>query len=335
MVHGLNIVLHCCHRVWFPIVIHKRTPDLRSPDRFFRIASWNFDRVSQYHASLMVPTPKSSRNSKRFFRMQSPENFPGSFLKLVKRSANEGVVPSHDFLRAVPKVYIRSERRRNSPPETTGDRPPSGVPRDLRERGILVWPFSRVSNLGVRKRVVRPKSVIKFVSESVSIRRACAYISRRFTSVFWRGFFFETQSAFLIGLESAEGYPLAVNDSPKTREIPQNIPYHDVFMGTLPSSRRGKRVTLFGGVPNLHLSFTLHFLDLVGKELPLILAPKNPKDMLKKRRVSPSQQVLFETFQNTGNVNDDCAGNVSRPIVAVTVANVAVVEKVIQEKVIR
>ncbi|GFW89262.1 hypothetical protein TNCV_4934301 [Trichonephila clavipes] len=35
---------------------------------------------------------------------------------------------------------------------------------------------------------------------------------------------------------------------PKTREIPKNIPYHDVFMGTLPSSRRGKCVTLFGGV---------------------------------------------------------------------------------------
>ncbi|GFX24960.1 hypothetical protein TNCV_1278961 [Trichonephila clavipes] len=91
------------------------------------------------------------------------------------------------------------------------------------------------------------KSVIKFVSESVLIRRACAYISRRFTSVFWRGFFFETQSAFLIGLESAEGYLLAVHDSPKTREIPKNNPNHDVFMGTLPSSRRGKRVTLFGG----------------------------------------------------------------------------------------
>ncbi|GFW82690.1 acetyl-coenzyme A synthetase, cytoplasmic [Trichonephila clavipes] len=42
-------------------------------------------------------------------------------------------------------------------------------------------------------------------------------------------------------------------------------------------------------VLNLHLSFTLHFLDLVGKELPLILASKNSKDMLKKRRVSPSQ----------------------------------------------
>ncbi|GFU17780.1 hypothetical protein TNCV_721971, partial [Trichonephila clavipes] len=55
-------------------------------------------------------------------------------------------------------------------------------------------------------------------------------------------------SAFLIGLESAEVYLLAVHDSPKTREIPKNIPYHDVFMGTLPSSRRGKCVTLFGGV---------------------------------------------------------------------------------------
>ncbi|GFV39698.1 hypothetical protein TNCV_738941 [Trichonephila clavipes] len=44
-------------------------------------------------------------------------------------------------------------------------------------------------------------------------------------------------------------------------------------------------------LPNLHLSFTLHFLDLVGKELPLILAPKNPKDVLKKRRGSPSQAL--------------------------------------------
>ncbi|GFV86209.1 hypothetical protein TNCV_672061 [Trichonephila clavipes] len=114
----------------------------------------------------------------------------------------------------------------------------------------MVWPSRESPTAAFCQRVVRPKSVIKFVSESVLIRRACAYISRRFTSVFWRGFFFETQSAFLIGLESAEGYLLAVHDSPKTREIPQNNPNHDVFMGTLPSSRRGKRVTLFGGVRN-------------------------------------------------------------------------------------
>ncbi|GFX49082.1 hypothetical protein TNCV_786381 [Trichonephila clavipes] len=115
----------------------------------------------------------------------------------------------------------------------------------------MVWPSRESPTAAFSQRVVRPKSVIKLVSESVSIRRACAYISRRFTSVFWRGFFFETQSAFLIGLESAEGYPLAVDDSPKTREIPQNNPNHDVFMGTLPSSRRGKRVTLFGGASRL------------------------------------------------------------------------------------
>ncbi|GFW45647.1 hypothetical protein TNCV_3245851 [Trichonephila clavipes] len=35
---------------------------------------------------------------------------------------------------------------------------------------------------------------------------------------------------------------------PKRGKFPKNIPYHDVFMGTLPSSRRGKCVTLFGGV---------------------------------------------------------------------------------------
>ncbi|GFW85200.1 transposable element Tcb2 transposase [Trichonephila clavipes] len=45
---------------------------------------------------------------------------------------------------------------------------------------------------------------------------------------------------------------------------------------------------------NLALSFTLHFLDLVGKELPLILAPKNPKGMLKKRRD-------LEPFLETGS----------------------------------
>ncbi|GFV55526.1 hypothetical protein TNCV_2020521 [Trichonephila clavipes] len=59
---------------------------------------------------------------------------------------------------------------------------------------------------------------------SVSIRRACAYISRRFSCVFWSGYFPETQSAFLIGLESAEEYPLAVNDFPQTREIPKKHP---------------------------------------------------------------------------------------------------------------
>ncbi|GFX41643.1 hypothetical protein TNCV_3110391 [Trichonephila clavipes] len=59
--------------------------------------------------------------------------------------------------------------------------------------------------------------------------------------------FSKTQSAFLIGLKSAEGYLPGVHDSPKTRKFPKNIPYHDIFMGTLPSSRRGKCVTLFGG----------------------------------------------------------------------------------------
>ncbi|GFW00355.1 hypothetical protein TNCV_4355521 [Trichonephila clavipes] len=35
---------------------------------------------------------------------------------------------------------------------------------------------------------------------------------------------------------------------PKRGKFPKNIPYHDVFMGRLPSSRRGKCVALFGGV---------------------------------------------------------------------------------------
>ncbi|PRD31159.1 UNVERIFIED_CONTAM: hypothetical protein NCL1_24192 [Trichonephila clavipes] len=50
-------------------------------------------------------------------------------------------------------------------------------------------------------------------------------------------------------------------------------------------------------LPNLHLSFTLHFLDLVGKELSLILASKNPKDVLKKIRVSPSQCFILKQYE--------------------------------------
>ncbi|GFX79782.1 general transcription factor II-I repeat domain-containing protein 2A [Trichonephila clavipes] len=63
--------------------------------------------------------------------------------------------------------------------------------------------------------------------------------TKRFAPVFWIGFFTVIQSVFLIGLESAEGYPLPVNDIPQAREIPKNTPYHDVFMSAMPSSRRG------------------------------------------------------------------------------------------------
>ncbi|GFU94583.1 hypothetical protein TNCV_3078291, partial [Trichonephila clavipes] len=45
------------------------------------------------------------------------------------RSASEGDVARFDFPGAVQNVYIRSERRKDSPRETTGSRPPSGVPR--------------------------------------------------------------------------------------------------------------------------------------------------------------------------------------------------------------
>ncbi|GFV69371.1 hypothetical protein TNCV_4589681 [Trichonephila clavipes] len=45
------------------------------------------------------------------------------------RSASEGDVARFDFPGAVQNVYIRSERRKDSPRGTTGSRPPSGVPR--------------------------------------------------------------------------------------------------------------------------------------------------------------------------------------------------------------
>ncbi|GFU13108.1 hypothetical protein TNCV_1445291 [Trichonephila clavipes] len=45
------------------------------------------------------------------------------------RNASEGEVARLDFPGAVQNVYIRSERRKDSPRGTTGSRPPSGVPR--------------------------------------------------------------------------------------------------------------------------------------------------------------------------------------------------------------
>ncbi|GFV08370.1 hypothetical protein TNCV_328041 [Trichonephila clavipes] len=68
--------------IWFCVAVvecdlvlssNNRTPDLRSPGRFFRIASFNFNRVSQYCVVLMVQTPKSPRKSKRFFHKKSSE----------------------------------------------------------------------------------------------------------------------------------------------------------------------------------------------------------------------------------------------------------------------
>ncbi|GFW51428.1 hypothetical protein TNCV_4211061 [Trichonephila clavipes] len=169
----------------------------------------------------------------------------------------------------------------------------------------MVWPSRESPTAAFCQKVVRPKSVIKIVSESVSIRRACAYISRRFTSVFWRGFFFETQSAFLIGLESAEGYPLAVDDSPKTREIPQNNPNHDVFMGTLPSSRRGKRVTLFVG--SLVYVDKPQTLDHLEDNIRRVIADIRPQmlekvienwtsrlDYIRVSRGSPMPEIIFK-----------------------------------------
>ncbi|GFW19850.1 hypothetical protein TNCV_3561531 [Trichonephila clavipes] len=43
-----------------PLPSKNRTLDLRSPDQFFRIASFNFDRMSQYRVALMVTTSKKS-----------------------------------------------------------------------------------------------------------------------------------------------------------------------------------------------------------------------------------------------------------------------------------
>ncbi|GFY07581.1 hypothetical protein TNCV_3650881 [Trichonephila clavipes] len=80
------------------------------------------------------------------------------------------------------------------------------------------------------------------------------FIPRQFSPVFWSGFFTEIQSTYLIGLESAEGYPLTVNDIPKRGKFPKNTPYHDVFMGAMPSSRRGNASPFSVGCNSNHSS---------------------------------------------------------------------------------
>ncbi|GFV33244.1 hypothetical protein TNCV_3948981 [Trichonephila clavipes] len=68
----------------------------------------------------------------------------------------------------------------------------------------------------------------------------------------WSGFFTEIQSTYLIGLESAEGYPLTVNDIPQAREIPKKTPLTMMYLwvqcllpgvGTRHPFRWGKRRT--------------------------------------------------------------------------------------------
>ncbi|GFT39896.1 hypothetical protein TNCV_3060911 [Trichonephila clavipes] len=94
---------------------------------------------------------------------------------------------------------------------------------------------------------VRPSGCERNASERATIRGASAFIPRRLAPVFWSGFFTVTQSLCLIGLESAEGYPLTVSDIPKRGKILMTPLYHDIFMRTMPLPSV-ERVTLFGGV---------------------------------------------------------------------------------------
>ncbi|GFY22879.1 hypothetical protein TNCV_2181401 [Trichonephila clavipes] len=86
----------------------------------------------------------------------------------------------------------------------------------------------RVPTCGIGRDVsdqvgVREKN-LRECQKSATIRGALAFIPRRLALVFWSGFFTEIQSTYLIGLESAEGYPLTVNDIPQAREIPKKHP---------------------------------------------------------------------------------------------------------------
>ncbi|GFX78949.1 hypothetical protein TNCV_3912381 [Trichonephila clavipes] len=64
---------------------------------------------------------------------------------------------------------------------------------------------------------VRPSGCQRVRQKRERVNSGCtsAFIPRRLAPVLWSGFFTVTQSLCLIGLESAEGYPLTVNDIPK------------------------------------------------------------------------------------------------------------------------
>ncbi|GFU19470.1 DUF4817 domain-containing protein [Trichonephila clavipes] len=87
------------------------------------------------------------------------------------------------------------------------------------------------------------------------------------------GLFTETQSTYLIGLESAEGYPLTVNDIPKRGKFPKNTPYHDVFMGAMPSSRRGNASPFSVGLESHHHGVADRCVTRQYRQLNSILPP--------------------------------------------------------------
>ncbi|GFU69706.1 hypothetical protein TNCV_1220941 [Trichonephila clavipes] len=77
---------------------NKRTPDLRSPGYFSRIASFDFGRVSQYRVALMVPTFKKSSNKTLLAShktVRSPFPAKGVVLKFF-RAGDDGFFHSID-----------------------------------------------------------------------------------------------------------------------------------------------------------------------------------------------------------------------------------------------
>ncbi|GFV13126.1 hypothetical protein TNCV_4070661 [Trichonephila clavipes] len=78
---------------------------------------------------------------------------------------------------------------------------------------------------------------------------------------------------------------------PKRGKFPKNIPYHDVFMGTLPSSRRGKRVTLFGGLSSRTPSH-----DKTSPLLKLTSSERNFEHYTGGRTISLGSVPIFEDY---------------------------------------
>ncbi|GFS79942.1 hypothetical protein TNCV_750841 [Trichonephila clavipes] len=73
---------------------NNRTSDIRSLGRFIRIASFNFDRVSQYRVALKVPTSKKSTQNLRGSQSESMFTVPSiqseSNLLALSQAKNSG-----------------------------------------------------------------------------------------------------------------------------------------------------------------------------------------------------------------------------------------------------
>ncbi|GFS82066.1 nucleic-acid-binding protein from transposon X-element, partial [Trichonephila clavipes] len=83
---------------------------------------------------------------------------------------------------------------------------------------------------------------------------------------------------------------------------PKNIPNHDVFMGTLPPSRRGKRVTLFGGVVLKGLPCNFKVEEIQADLEELGFTPEKVNQLIGRRSKQPIPVFLVTLPRSIENL---------------------------------